>query len=226
MFKHLILSLVTVSAFAGEESAKSAEKKEEKVKKDVTKEAKKEEKAVKKLTSYKCKKVEKVKFEVEVEGKKKNFTVEVFGDKTPKTCENFLLYVKNGFYDNLIFHRVVNEFVVQGGGFSKNMEKKETRKAIKNEGCPYKLPNVCNAKYTLAMARLQDPHSATSQFYINTKDNGMLDSYAGNAYTVFGKVADGKPVVDEIGKVKVGMRNGMRDVPVNPVTITKATHLK
>ena len=146
----------------------------------------------------------------------------LFADKAPTTVENFISYVKDGFYDNTIFHRVINGFMIQGGGFTPDMEQKETKAPIKNEA-NNKVPNK---KGTIAMARTNDPHSATCQFFINVADNEFLnfssETGSGWGYCVFGEVVEGMDVIDEIKKVATG-RSGMHaDVPVKPVLIEKA----
>jgi len=151
-----------------------------------------------------------------------DIVIELDFDKAPKSAENFQQYVEDGFYDGLIFHRVINGFMVQGGGMDEDMKEKETRAPIENEA-NNGLKNDC---YTLAMARTMDPHSASSQFFINVKDNGFLNFTAetpqGWGYAVFGKVVEGTEIVDEIKGVKTG-RNGFHDdVPVEPVFINKA----
>jgi peptidyl-prolyl cis-trans isomerase B (cyclophilin B) len=149
-------------------------------------------------------------------------TLEMFADKAPKTVANFEQYVKDGFFDGTIFHRVINNFMIQGGGFEVGMIQKETRESIENEANN----GVSNEAGTIAMARTNDPHSATAQFFINVKDNNFLDHTAENAsgwgYCVFGKVVDGMPVVDEIKKVDTGFSGGHQDVPVEDVIIEKA----
>ncbi|GIW40251.1 MAG: peptidyl-prolyl cis-trans isomerase [Candidatus Binatia bacterium] len=147
--------------------------------------------------------------------------IELYPDKAPKTVENFLRYVREGFYDGTIFHRVVPNFVVQGGGYDAEMHRKPTHGAIPNEADN----GLGNEKGTIAMARTSDPHSATSQFFINTKDNPFLDhkdkTPQGWGYTVFGRVVKGMDVVEKIGKVPTTRRAGMADVPVEPVVIEK-----
>ena len=138
--------------------------------------------------------------------------------KAPKTVENFLTYVKDKHYDGTIFHRVIDGFMIQGGGFSKDMAQKPTRAPI-----PLEAGNgLSNQRGTLAMARTNDPNSATAQFFINVVDNPRLDSYSGG-YAVFGRVVTGMDVVDKIRTVPVGNRAGHQNVPLEPVTITKAT---
>lgn len=144
--------------------------------------------------------------------------VELFEKEAPLSAQNFLDYATAGFYSGTVFHRVIDGFMIQGGGFSADMQRKETKAPIKNEGGN----GLENKKYTLAMARTSVPDSATSQFFINTNDNGFLDraqSSDGVGYAVFGKVIEGTEVVDKIGKVKTGTKAGMQDVPVNPVVI-------
>lgn len=146
----------------------------------------------------------------------------LFADKAPATVENFISYVKEGFYDNTIFHRVINGFMIQGGGFTADMDQKDTKGQIKNEANN----KVANAKGTIAMARTNDPHSATSQFFINVANNDFLnfssESSSGWGYCVFGEVTEGMDVIDAIKKVATG-RHGMHaDVPVKPVIIERA----
>jgi len=149
-------------------------------------------------------------------------TLELEAEKAPATVENFLAYVNGGFYSNTIFHRVIDGFMVQGGGFEPGMKQKPTRAAIKNEADN----GLKNQAYTVAMARTPDPHSASSQFFINVSDNAFLDFRAPNpnqyGYCVFGRVVEGKDVVDQIKKVATAKRAGHGDVPVEDVVITKA----
>jgi peptidyl-prolyl cis-trans isomerase B (cyclophilin B) len=150
---------------------------------------------------------------------KGNITVELDEAKAPKTVANFLDYVNKGHYANTIFHRVIPNFMVQGGGFEPGMKQKPTAQTVENEA----KNGLKNDKYTLAMARTSDPHSASAQFFINTANNAFLD-YPGQdgwGYAVFGKVTAGQEVVDEIAKVKTS-RSGMHsDVPVDAVIIEK-----
>ena len=151
-------------------------------------------------------------------------TLQLDAAKAPNTVKNFLDYVNAGFYTNTIFHRVIDGFMIQGGGFEPGMKQKPVNAPIKNEAAN----GLSNDKYTIAMARTGDPHSATAQFFINTKDNGFLD-YPGQdgwGYCVFGKVIEGKDVVDAIGKVQTGFRGGMQDVPQQDVIITSAEVVK
>jgi peptidyl-prolyl cis-trans isomerase B (cyclophilin B) len=154
------------------------------------------------------------------------FTLELEDEKAPLTVQNFLQYVNSGFYDGTIFHRVIEDFMIQGGGFLKGMDQKSTRPPVQNEASN----GLKNANYTVAMARTSDPHSATAQFFINVKDNDFLNFTAPNnqgyGYTVFGKVVEGKEVVDAIRKVKTGNRNGFQNVPLDDVVITKAEVVK
>jgi peptidyl-prolyl cis-trans isomerase B (cyclophilin B) len=149
-------------------------------------------------------------------------TLELDQQKAPDTVANFLQYVEDGHYTNTIFHRVIDGFMIQGGGFEPGMKQKSTRATVKNEA-DNKLKNKA---YTIAMARTPDPHSASSQFFINLSDNGFLDFTAptpdGWGYCVFGRVTEGTEVVDKIRKVKTGSRAGHQDVPVNDVVIEKA----
>ncbi|MCL9685851.1 peptidylprolyl isomerase [Legionella maioricensis] len=140
-------------------------------------------------------------------------------ENTPATVENFLNYVRSGFYSNTIFHRVIDGFMIQGGGLNADMEQKSTQASVKNEAKKAKP----NKRGTIAMARTMDPHSATAQFFINVADNGFLnysgDHAQGYGYCVFGEVVEGMDVVDAIAKVKTGQRMGHGDVPVEEVSI-------
>ncbi len=152
--------------------------------------------------------------------------IELYPDKAPITVENFLIYVKEGFYNGLIFHRVIPNFVIQGGGFDKDMKpRKPTHPPIKNESDN----GLSNLRGTIAMARTSDPDSASSQFFINLRDNTFLD-YGRTpqkwGYAVFGKVIKGMDVVDKISTVKTTIKPPYRDVPVEPVIIIKAEILK
>jgi peptidyl-prolyl cis-trans isomerase B (cyclophilin B) len=149
-----------------------------------------------------------------------DITIELDAEKAPKTVENFLSYVKSGHYDGTIFHRVIDGFMIQGGGFEPGMKQKECGEPIDNEASN----GLANEQYTIAMARTNDPHSATAQFFINVKDNGFLD-YSGPdhwGYCVFGRVTAGTEVVDEIRKVRTGSKGFHGDVPVEDVIIEKA----
>jgi cyclophilin family peptidyl-prolyl cis-trans isomerase len=145
--------------------------------------------------------------------------IELYPDEAPATVENFRRYVTEGFYDGTIFHRVIRGFMIQGGGFTPDMTEKENRAPIENEAAN----GLKNVRGTLAMARTGDPHSATSQFFINGKDNAFLDhtepTMRGFGYAVFGKVVEGLEVLDAIEKVSTTSRNGHDDVPVDPVVI-------
>ncbi|MDD2914718.1 MAG: peptidylprolyl isomerase [Gallionella sp.] len=147
-------------------------------------------------------------------------TLQLDADKAPNTVKNFLEYVNSGFYDNTIFHRVIDSFMIQGGGFEPGMHQKKVNAPIKNEA----ENGLSNDTYSIAMARTSDPHSATAQFFINTKNNDFLN-YPGQdgwGYCVFGKVVEGTEVVDAIRKVKTGNSSGHQDVPKEDVIITKA----
>ena len=147
-------------------------------------------------------------------------TLELDADKAPKTVENFLSYVKSGHYDGTIFHRVIDGFMIQGGGFSPDMRQKPTEDNVENEANN----GLTNDRYTIAMARTSDPHSASAQFFINVSDNDFLN-YPGSdgwGYCVFGKVTSGTEVVDKIGKVDTGRRSMFSDVPTEDVVIEKA----
>ena len=144
--------------------------------------------------------------------------------KAPKTVANFLQYVQDKHYDGTVFHRVIDGFMVQGGGFTADMAQKPTRAPVALEAAN----GLKNDTYTVAMARTGNPDSATAQFFINVKDNTMLNAPKpdGHGYAVFGKVVEGKAVVDKIRTVPTGNKGGMQDVPSTPVTITTATLLK
>ena len=145
-------------------------------------------------------------------------TLELDAEKAPQTVANFLAYVEAGHYNNTIFHRVIGNFMIQGGGFEPGMKKKDTQAPIKNEAGN----GLSNTVGTIAMARTSDPHSATAQFFINVGDNLFLDkeqSQDGWGYCVFGKVVDGTDVVDKIRKVKTGSKGMHQDVPLTPVVI-------
>lgn len=150
-------------------------------------------------------------------------TLELNAEKAPITTANFLQYVDNGFYDGTIFHRVISNFMIQGGGFDTSMTQKETADEIKNEADN----GLANDKYTIAMARTSAPHSASSQFFINAANNDFLNYTAptgsGWGYCVFGKVTEGMDVVDKIRQVATTNRKGHQDVPVENVIIEKAT---
>jgi peptidyl-prolyl cis-trans isomerase B (cyclophilin B) len=152
-----------------------------------------------------------------------DIVIKTFADKAPVTVENFLNYCRKGFYDNTIFHRVINGFMIQGGGFEPGMNQKNTDAQIKNEANN----GLKNNKGTLAMARTNDPHSATAQFFINVTDNDFLNHTGENAqgwgYCVFAEVTDGLDVIEKIKAVKTG-RSGMhQDVPKEDVVITSVT---
>jgi len=153
-------------------------------------------------------------------------TLQLDAEKAPNTVKNFLEYVNSGFYSNTIFHRVIDGFMIQGGGFERSMKQKSVNAPIKNEAAN----GLKNDIYTVAMARTNDPHSATAQFFINVKDNGFLNYSApipqGYGYCVFGKVVEGKEVVDAIRKVSTGNRAGFQDVPKEDVIITRAEVVK
>ncbi len=148
--------------------------------------------------------------------------LELLSDKAPKTVENFLSYVNEGHYDGTIFHRVINGFMIQGGGFEPGMQQKETKQPVENEANN----GVTNDKYTVAMARTNMPHSATCQFFINVANNSFLnftsESSSGWGYCVFAKVVEGEDVVDSIKGVATTNRMGHGDVPVDDVVIESA----
>lgn len=149
--------------------------------------------------------------------------IELDFDKAPKTAANFQQYVEDGFYDGKIFHRVIDGFMVQGGGFDVDMQESETRAPIENEANN----GLSNSVGTIAMARTSDPHSASAQFFINVADNDFLNHSAetmqGWGYAVFGKVVEGMDVVNQIKGVGTTSRNGHQDVPVDSIVIDKAS---
>lgn len=149
-------------------------------------------------------------------------TLELDSEKAPETVQNFLNYVSSGFYDNTLFHRVIDDFMIQGGGFEPGMKQKPTQPPIMNEAAN----GLKNDSYTIAMARTADVHSATAQFFINVTNNGFLNykspSPQGYGYCVFGKVIEGQDVIDKIKKVKTGDYAGHQNVPLEDVIIQKA----
>ena len=162
---------------------------------------------------------------VALDTSKGRIVLELYPDKAPKTVANFLQYVKSGHYDGIIFHRVIDGFMIQTGGFTADMTQKPTKPPIQNEADN----GLSNDRGTVAMARTGDPHSASAQFFINTVNNDSLNHRGktpqGWGYTVFGKVVEGMDVVDQIAKVRTGTKGGYQDVPVEPVVIKKATAL-
>lgn len=159
--------------------------------------------------------------QVVMETSKGEIVLELYPDKAPLTVKNFLNYIDAGFYSGTIFHRVIPGFMLQGGGFSRDMQKKPTMTPVKNEA----FNGLKNDRGTIAMARTQDPHSASSQFFINTVDNAFLNyksqTTSGWGYAVFGKVIKGMQVVDAISKVETGNQGRFRDVPKTAVEIIK-----
>jgi peptidyl-prolyl cis-trans isomerase B (cyclophilin B) len=149
--------------------------------------------------------------------------IELNAEKAPRTVENFLQYVKEGHYDGVIFHRVINDFMIQGGGFDADMKEKKSRGPIPNEANN----GLKNEKYTLAMARTSEPHSASAQFFINTKNNSFLnfssETPSGWGYAVFGEVVSGTDIVDKIEGVRTGQVGPYGDVPMSPVIIESAS---
>ena len=156
-----------------------------------------------------------------------SFTLELYPDKAPKTVANFLEYVKSGFYKGTIFHRVIDGFMIQGGGFDPDMKQKATRGPIENEAGLASKGGLRNTVGTIAMARTADPNSATAQFFINVKDNAFLDfrepSPQGIGYAVFGRVVQGMDVVMQIAKVQTKTVGPFQNVPQNPIVIESAT---
>lgn len=151
-----------------------------------------------------------------------DITLELDNEKAPLTAKNFTDYVSSGYYDNTVFHRVIDNFMIQGGGFEPGMNQKKARAPIQNEAAN----GLRNDKYTVSMARTSDPHSASAQFFINVADNNFLNYSAptsqGFGYCVFGKVVEGKDVVDQIKKVRTGDRSGHQNVPLEDVVLEKA----
>ena len=159
---------------------------------------------------------------VKIETSAGNFDIELDDAKAPNSVANFLAYVNKGHFDGTVFHRVIKGFMIQGGGFEPGMKQKSTDAPIRNEANN----GLKNLRYTLAMARTSDPHSATAQFFINTVDNGFLDHSAESAqgwgYAVFGKVTAGTDVVDAIERVRTGRKGFHDDVPLDDVVIRRA----
>lgn len=151
------------------------------------------------------------------------FTIELFEKEAPVSSANFQKYIDDGFFDGTIFHRIVPGFVIQGGGFTEDMSQKKTLPAIKNEADNGKK----NSRGTLSMARTNDINSATSQFFVNLKDNDFLDHSRGNfGYAVFGRVTEGMDVIDKIAAVETGRKRGFEDVPLEPVIMTSVRKTK
>jgi len=156
---------------------------------------------------------------------KGDLRIELDDAKAPLSVANFLAYVNKGFYDGTVFHRVIPNFMIQGGGFAPGMQQKDTDAPIQNEA----KNGLKNDKYTLAMARTSAPHSATAQFFINTTNNGFLnnaEAQDGWGYAVFGKVVEGQDVVDQISAVKTARKSFHENVPVDDVTIVKAEEVQ
>lgn len=153
------------------------------------------------------------------------FDVELNEAAAPKTCENFLSYVRSGFYNGTIFHRVISGFMIQGGGFEPGLKQKQTKAPIENEANN----GLKNDKYTIAMARTNEPHSATSQFFINVADNDFLNHTSptsrGWGYAVFGKVVSGTDVIDAVARVRTASRSWYGDVPVEDVVMEKVEEI-
>ncbi|RLJ19720.1 peptidylprolyl isomerase [bacterium endosymbiont of Escarpia laminata] len=145
-------------------------------------------------------------------------------EKAPKTVDNFVQYAEDGFFNGTIFHRIIKGFMIQGGGFTSDMDKKETRSPVSNEA----KNGLKNKRGSIAMARTSNPHSATAQFFINHKDNSSLDypNPDGWGYAVFGEVIEGMDVVDSIASQPTGFKSGMRDVPTTPIIIEKVSVVK
>ena len=151
-----------------------------------------------------------------------DFTIELFDKEAPLSAQNFLDYAEAGHFDGTVFHRVIPGFVIQGGGMTAGMKQKPTRTPIRNEADN----GLKNRRGTLSMARTNDPHSATSQFFVNLVDNAFLDPGRGGAgYAVFGHVTDGMAVVDAIAKVQTGRKGGHDDVPLEPVVVKSAKRI-
>lgn len=162
---------------------------------------------------------------VELQTNHGNIRIELDTEHAPKSSENFLAYVRSGHFDGTVFHRVIDGFMIQGGGFEPGMKQKPTLAPIQNEANN----GLKNDRYTLAMARTSDPHSATAQFFINVADNAFLNHTAPSAqgwgYAVFGKVVEGQDVVDKIKSVKTGRKGFHDDVPQDDVVILKAVEV-
>jgi cyclophilin family peptidyl-prolyl cis-trans isomerase len=160
---------------------------------------------------------------VKLETSMGNIVLELDAQKAPRTVANFVQYVKDRHYDGTVFHRVIDGFMIQGGGFTADMQQKPTRSSIQNEADN----GLRNTPLTVAMARTQDPHSASAQFFINVADNRFLNhtqpTLNGWGYAVFGKVVAGADVVDKIRQVRTGSRGMLQDMPTTPITIIKAT---
>jgi peptidyl-prolyl cis-trans isomerase A (cyclophilin A) len=152
-----------------------------------------------------------------------DFTIELFEKEAPESVANFSRYIDEGFFDGTIFHRIVPGFVIQGGGFTQDMTQKKTKSPVKNEADN----GLKNKRGTLSMARTNDINSATSQFFVNLKDNDFLDHSRGNfGYAVFAKVTDGMDVVDKIAAVETGRKRGFDDVPVEAVPMKSVKRVK
>jgi peptidyl-prolyl cis-trans isomerase B (cyclophilin B) len=155
-----------------------------------------------------------------------DFTLDIDEVNAPLTAANFLQYVRDGHYNNTVFHRVIDTFMIQGGGFEPGMKQKSGRAAIEHEGPATSAAGLKNVKYAVAMARTGDPHSGSSQFFINTVDNAFLDFQAPSGsswgYTVFGKVADGFDTVEKIKAVRTGSSGGHQNVPTDDVVVSNA----
>ncbi|MHC6225930.1 peptidylprolyl isomerase [Pseudomonas sp. X10] len=151
-----------------------------------------------------------------------DIVLQLDAEKAPKTVENFVQYVKDGHYNGTVFHRVINNFMIQGGGFEPGMKQKSTRAPIQNEADN----GLKNKKYSIAMARTMEPHSASAQFFINVADNDFLNHSGKNVqgwgYAVFGEVTEGQDIVDKIKGVSTGSKSGHQDVPNDDVIIEKA----
>ena len=163
---------------------------------------------------------------IEMETTKGKIVLELYADKAPQTVKNFLAYVDTGFYDGTIFHRVIPNFMIQGGGFTADMKQKDARPPIDNEADN----GLRNERGTIAMARTSNPHSATAQFFINTKGNDFLDFKARNnsgwGYAVFGRVIQGMDIVDAIENTKTTTKSGYQDVPKQAVIMESASQLR
>jgi peptidyl-prolyl cis-trans isomerase A (cyclophilin A) len=152
-----------------------------------------------------------------------DFTIELFDKEAPESVANFARYIDEGFFDGTIFHRIVPGFVIQGGGFTEDMTQKKTKPPVKNEADN----GLKNKRGTLSMARTNDINSATSQFFVNLKDNDFLDHSRGNfGYAVFAKVTEGMDVIDKIAAVETGRKRGFDDVPVEAVTMKTVRRVK
>lgn len=225
-FKSTLLPILMILSFAGFQAGASDRKQEDKKQEARKQEARKVQAPAKKMKKMQATMAKKKKGKVMVtmETNQGTLEIELFQDKAPETVKNFLSYVNEGFYNGTIFHRVIPTFMIQGGGFTKDMKQKKTKKPIKNEATN----GLSNGVGTLAMARTSDPNSATAQFFINVANNSFLDkanAQDGFGYAVFGKVTKGmdEVITNKIKKVKTKRVGPHEAVPIEPVIITKVS---